>query len=140
MHYRGQLGIAETLAGNAAVGQAELARARDELLRLRAEGDSSERIGNSLLLVCASLGDKEAVEREAALMQQEMRAMRSSAPSWRRPSPRRSQLGQSDVRLAVLKQLLEKPGEDALTPALLRLDPRWDPLRSDARFQKLARR
>jgi hypothetical protein len=26
----------------------------------------------------------------------------------------------------------------SLTPALLRLDPLWDPLRFDARFEKLA--
>ena len=49
----------------------------------------------------------------------------------------RAQLGQTDVALASIKQLLKKPGEDALTPALLRLDPRWDRLRSDPRFQKL---
>lgn len=137
-HYRGQLGIAETLTGNMAVAQAELARARDELLRLRAEGDTSERIGNSLLQVCALLGDKEAVEREAALLREEIAGDALIGPILETTiAAARAQLGQTDVALASVKELLEKPGEDALTPALLRVDPRWDRLRSNPRFQKL---
>jgi TolB-like protein/Tfp pilus assembly protein PilF len=139
VHYRSQLGIAETLAGNAAVAQAELARARDELLSLRAEGDTSERIGNSLLPVFALLGDKEGVEREAALMQDEISSDVLIGPILETTiAAARAQVGQTDVALASIKQLLQKPGEDALTPALLRLDPRWDAVRSDARFQELS--
>jgi tetratricopeptide (TPR) repeat protein len=138
VHYRAQLGIAETLAGNVPVAQAELTRARDELLALRAEGDTSERIGNSLLPVFALLGDKEGVEREAALMQDEISSDVLIGPILETTiAAARAQLGQTDAALALIKQLLEKPGEDALTPALLRLDPRWDRLRSDPRFQKL---
>ena len=137
-HYRGQLGIAETLAGNGPVAQAELSRARDELLALRAEGDTSERIGNSLLPVFALLGDKEGLEREAALMQDEISSDVLIGPILETTiAAARVQVGQTDAALASIKQLLEKPGEDALTPALLRLDPRWDRLRTDPRFQKL---
>jgi TolB-like protein/Tfp pilus assembly protein PilF len=137
-HYRGQLGIAEALAGNVAVAQAELGRARDELLRLRAEGDTSERIGNSLLLVSALLGDKEAVEHEAGLLREEIASDALIGPILETTiAAAHAQLGQTGVAIAGLKRLLDKPGEDALTPALLRLDPRWDPLRKDPRFQKL---
>ena len=138
VHYRAQLGIAEALAGNGAEAQVELSRARDELLALRAEGDTSERIGNSLLPVFALLGDKEGVEREAALMQDEIASDVLIGPILETTiAAARAQVGETDAALASIKQLLEKPGEDALTPALLRLDPRWDHLRGDARFQEL---
>ena len=138
VHYRSQLGIAETLVGNLAVAQAELSRARDELLSLRAEGDSSERIGNSLLPVFAFLGDKEGVEREVTLMQGEISGDALIGPILETTiAAACAQLGQTDVALAMITQLLKKPGEDAITSALLRLDPRWDRLRSDPRFQKL---
>jgi hypothetical protein len=54
-----------------------------------------------------------------------------------------AQMGEPDRAISALQKLLSIPYGSSLgsnvplTPALLRLDPMWDPLRNDWRFQKL---
>src|SRR5436309_7263576 len=47
-------------------------------------------------------------------------------------------LGDADHAIPILKRLLQIPYALAITPAVLRLDPVWDQIRNDPRFQELA--
>jgi tetratricopeptide (TPR) repeat protein len=47
-------------------------------------------------------------------------------------------LADADHAIPILKRLLQIPYAGAITPAGLRLDPVWDQIRNDARFQQLA--
>jgi tetratricopeptide (TPR) repeat protein len=47
-----------------------------------------------------------------------------------------ARVGKSDQAIETVRQLLNIPAGLHISPALLRLDPAWDPLRNTPRFQK----
>jgi TolB-like protein/class 3 adenylate cyclase/Tfp pilus assembly protein PilF len=141
------LGWAQEVAGDHAAAQESWKQARSELEPfLRQQPENWVLIGD-LALTNMGLGDKTAafafVEKAIAVNPIEKDPMDGpgSIEILARVTAR---MGEPDRAIPALQKLLSTPYESPLnaanvplTPALLRLDPMFDPLRNDPRFQKL---
>jgi TolB-like protein/Tfp pilus assembly protein PilF len=133
------LGVLHVAAGRKDQAQPFLLKAEAELLAIMSQGKLSPEVRATLLEIHALLGRRDDVEREAA---QHIAA--GAKDRWKGPLAEAdaaraySLLGDRDLALSFLERLLVQPSVDSLTPALLRLDPVWDPIRDDPRFQKLS--
>ena len=141
------LGWAQDVAGNHAAAQESFRQSRSELEPfLKEQPDNYVLIGD-LALVNMALGDKAAA---FALVEQAMSVLPLEKDAPDGPAPIEvfarvaAQMGEPDRAIEALQKLLSIPSEGALasrvplTPALLRLDPMFDPLRNNQRFLKLS--
>jgi TolB-like protein/Tfp pilus assembly protein PilF len=141
------LGWAQEIAGDQTAAQETWREARAELEAFLKEQPENWSLLDDLALIAMGLGDKTAaftlIERAIALHPIEKDAANSpqSIDILARIAAR---LGEPDRAIAALEKILSIPCNGGmatgmpLTPALLRLDPMFDPLRHDPRFQKLA--
>jgi tetratricopeptide (TPR) repeat protein len=140
------LGWAQEIAGDHAGAQETWRQARSELEPFLKEQPENFELMGDLALTNAGLGEKTAA---LAMAERAMAAVPIEKDALTGPSAIEffarvaAQMGEPDRAIAALQKLLSMPGngllaENApLTPALLRLDPMFDPLRNDPRFQKL---
>jgi TolB-like protein/cytochrome c-type biogenesis protein CcmH/NrfG len=140
------LALAQRVAGDTAQAKAFAEQARNTLEPLRKEQPDNAFVAAALAVAYAILDQKESALNEA---QRAMTLVPSSKDRLSGPGFEENLalvemiISENSRAISILTRLLQTPyggwlySPAPITPALLRLDPIWDPLRADPAFQKL---
>jgi TolB-like protein/Tfp pilus assembly protein PilF len=139
------LAWAQRLAGDTASAKTTAEQARNTLEQLCKNQPDNADLAGSLSMATAALGEKNLALNE---MQRAMMLLPSAKDPVNGPTFEeglaliQTTFGENSRAISTLTLLLQRPYISwiygvPVTPALLRLDPLWDPLRADPAFQKL---
>jgi serine/threonine protein kinase/tetratricopeptide (TPR) repeat protein len=130
------------LAGDTARVKVTAEAARNTFEQLYGDQPDNVEIALYLSRIYAAMGEKDLALKEAerAIMLRPRAKDAVTGPSFEENLALiQTMVGENSRAISTLAQLLHTPYglPPPITPALLRLDPFWDPLRSDPAFQKL---
>ena len=141
--YQVFLALTQRLAGDTAGAKLTAEQARKTLEPLYGNQPDSSFLATILSLAYACMGEKDSALKlaERAIMLSPRAKDPGNGPLVEENLARIQALfGENSRAISTLAQLLQTPDAASpvpITPALLRLDPIWDPLRGDPAFQKL---
>ena len=141
------LAFTQGLAGDSAGAKVTAEQARNTLEQLFSDQPDNEYFAAALSQAYAMMGEKDSALKaaEQAIVLLPSAKDRKSGPCFEENLALiQTIVGEKSRAIDALAQRLKTPGDsnlykgmEVVTPALLRLDPLWDPLRSDPAFQKL---
>jgi TolB-like protein/tetratricopeptide (TPR) repeat protein/class 3 adenylate cyclase len=139
------LGLAQQRAGNGAAARTAYQQAAQEFQRelgkVAPDSGPAAELHSGLGVAYAGLGDASSAVAEG---QKGMVMQPSSEDPFEGPNREEAMakiyalLGDADHALPILQRLLQTSAPTEIVPTLLRLDPIWDQIRNDPRFQELA--
>ena len=143
---QGGLALIQRVAGDAAQAKASAEQARSTLEPLSKEQPDNAFVAAALAVAYAVLDEKKSALKEAehAITLVPSNKDQLSGPGFEENLALvETIVGDNSRAISILTQLLRTPyggwlySPAPITPALLRLDPLWDPLRADPAFQRL---
>jgi len=140
------IALAQRVAGDTAHAKADAEQARNTLELLKKDQPENAFVAAALAVAYAILDEKDSALNEAqrATTLLPSNKDRLSGPAFEENLALvEMMIGENSRAIATLTRLLQTPyggwlySPTPITPALLRLDPIWDPLRTEPVFQKL---